>query len=545
MADLEKVKRNLEKMISLGAPREDIDEYLKIEGVEPGQVEGPGTLFSIGRGAKDVIDAGAQMLTQALPESVVNAGNVVGEAIGLTPMTAQDINKDITQSNAQYETQRAMAGESGIDWPRMGGQVAATLPLSRVIPAAATIPGAAAAGAGGGALFGAMTPITKPEEQENFWTNKLQDMAMSAGIAAPVSAVTGMVGKALSPKVDEAVNYFMKRGVTPTVGQIAGGTTAAIENKLRSVPLIGDAITGAQKRVAEQFNRAVLNEALKPIGGQVDDIGRAGIEQADDVISAAYQKLLPELTYQADDLFKADLTKIAQLAKEMPEPQFKAFLQIVKNKLASRLGESGSMDGQTFKGVESELTRLVKGYMKDPSFDQRQLGSALEAVRTALRDNLVRANPVKAPELQQINRAWANFARVRDAASKLTSEGGVFSPAQLLSAVKAGDSSAGKGQFAKGKALLQEIAEKGKQLFPTFPNSGTADRAIVGAAALGHVDIPTILATGMMAAPYTKLGQKAAGALMTKRPEILNTLGRGLMQAAPVAGAVGGGVLGR
>lgn len=506
-------------------------------------VEGPSALYRFAKGMKDPIDAGAQMLTRVLPDSVIKAGNTVGEAIGLDPMTSQDIDRDITQSNQQYESDRQAGGQTGMDIARLGGNIATTLPLAARLPVAGTMMGKVGSGVLGGGIFGALAPVTDPEEQKDFWTNKAQQAGISAGVAGPISAATGLLGKTLAPEVDKSVQYLMDKGVIPTMGQIKGGMLGAVENKLTSVPLLGDMIKNAQRRSVEGFNKATLNEVLSPINKTVDKIGREGVEETETLISDAYQAVMPKLQYQADQTFKAELANIMQMAKELPDPQFKQFASIIKNKLAARMSQAGTMDGQTFKGVESELTNLIKGYGKDPSFDQRQLGSAISAIRDALRQNLTRANPQAAPELAKANEAWARYARVRDAASRTTSDSGVFTPAQLNSAVRAGDQSIGKGKFAKGDALLQDLAQAGKDVITTYPDSGTAGRMVTGGLGLGGVGLvdPTSAAvTGALTLPYTQIGQKAMASLLTKRPQSVRNAGQLLSRVAPAIGGVGG-----
>lgn len=577
--DVLKIKGNIQKMIDQGAPESDIDLYLSQEGVTAEQlrgapktpafgnqmaqpqgdvVEGPNALERFGKGAKDVIDAGAQLLTHTLPDAAIDLGNrmtpfakmspdpVVGplaRGMDIQPMTMEQVDQDIAQSNATYESNRQAGGQTGLDVARLGGSVAATLPLAMQLPAASTLKGSFATGAAGGGLFGALSPVTDPGQQKDFWKKKGEQVGISAGLAGPLSAATGAISKVLAPQVDKSVQYLIDKGVIPTMGQIQGGALGALENKLTSVPLLGDMIKNAQRRTVEDFNKAVLNDVLKPIGKSVTAVGREGVEQAEDALSGAYQSLLPKLSFQADGILKAELAKIAQMAKEMPEPQLKQFVSVVKNKVASRLSANGTMDGQTFKGVESELGHMIKGYMKDPSFDQRQLGAAIESVRSALRQTLTRGNPQYASELSTINGAWAKFAKVRDAASRIGSQEGIFTPAQMQAAVRAGDNSVGKGKFAKGEALMQDLSEAGKKVITSYPDSGTAGRTatgLLGLGGVGYVDPTAAAALTAFMAPYTKMGQKAAMAALTKRPDVVKKAGELLMKASPGIGATAG-----
>ena len=86
--------------------------------------------------------------------------------------------------------------------------------------------------------------------------------------------------------------------------------------------------------------------------------------------------------------------------------------------------------------------------------------------------------------------------------SRLGSAEGVFTPEALRSAVRATDSSLRKRQFARGGALMQEMAEQGVDVLGNeVPNSGTVERvltnAMLGGAALFD---PTAIGLGAAAA---------------------------------------------
>lgn len=338
---------------------------------------------------------------------------------------------------------------------------------------------------------------------------------------------------------------LLDRGVTPTPGQLAGGAASTIEQKLTSVPLVGDMIKGAQGRAVSDFNRAVYNEALAPIGEtSTAAVGHEGIAEVSSKLSNAYDNLLPKMTFTADPEFNASVAQLRDLASNMPEQQANQFERIVTNKLGARLGPQGTMDGQTLKGLQSELTQQASGYLSDPSFDNRQLGTAIAQLNSNIRDALARNNPEFADQLNAINQGYAVYTRIRNAGSSLGAAEGVFTPAQLLNAVKAGDSSVGKGAFARGDALLQDLAESGKSVLGTkVADSGTVGRGLTAAAfgaLLGHGTLsPPMLAGGAMASlPYTPIGQKLAAALMTQRPDFAAPVASAVTRATPSAAAL-------
>jgi hypothetical protein len=119
----------------------------------------------------------------------------------------------------------------------------------------------------------------------------------------------------------------------------------------------------------------------------------------------------------------------------------------------------------------------------------------------------------------------------------LGAEEGIFSPAQLQSAVKAMDKSKDKGKFAKGEALMQDLSESAKTaLGNKVPDSGTPYRALIaalaasgGAGAAGLPAVATALG-GLAASPllYSGPGQQLTATLLARRPAGANALANSL-----------------
>lgn len=495
------------------------------------------------KGLRDPIDAGAQLLTNALSESVVQAGNRlnnwIADKTGLVGRLPDGgVDQQVREAEQAYQQNRTAAGESGIDGYRIFGNLVspANLAATRIVPTATTLAGRMAAGAGTGAAFGALTPVG----EGNFAEEKTAQVLKGAATGAALPALLGGLARVVSPKASTNPNVALiqKEGVQPTIGQTLGGRMNTVEEKLQSLPIVGDRISIMRNRASEQFNRAAINRAVEPIGGKVDAVGREGVAQAKAALSKAYDDLLPKLRFSADPQFSTDLTRIqSMVASGLPPQEGKTFLNIIQKQLVGKMTPAGRMSGDTFKQVESELSRLAKGYNGDPSFDKRQIGAALNELLSSMRSALERSNPSHAAQLSKINRGYANYARVRDAASRLGAEEGSFTPAQLQSAVRAADKSVGKGRFATGDALMQDLSEAGKTvLSQKVPNSGTADRALLAGGALGsyfiNPAIPAALVGG--AGIYTAPVQNALRYLVTARPAMANALAEPLRNSYPI-----------
>ena len=164
-------------------------------------------------------------------------------------------------------------------------------------------------------------------------------------------------------------------------------------------------------------------------------------------------------------------------------------------------------------------------------------------LKGGLRSLLSQQNPQHAKALDAANEAWANFTRVQGAAGMQGAKEGIFTPAQLSSAVRGQDRSLRHGAFAKGEALMQDLSDSGqKVLNSTVPDSGTPYRAALGLAAgggLAAVNPAALAGTIGASALYTQPAQKVIAALLTQRPELARNLGLAFQRGAPY-GAIPG-----
>lgn len=498
---------------------------------------------SFGMGMMDPIHAGAQTITQVLPDGIVKAGNQFNNWLAdktgvVSRLPDGGIDQQVRERESAYQQERAAAGEGGVDWARLGGNLLspANLGLAASAPRAATMAGRIAVGSGLGAAGGAMTPVT----QGNFAEEKLAQIGTGAAIGGAIPVAAGGLARVVSPKAstNPSIKLLQQEGVQPTIGQTLGGRMNALEERLQSAPIVGDAITMARNRAVDQFNRAALDRVTSPIGVKVTAIGREGVSQAKNALKQAYDDVLPKLSFTADSQFSQDFARIqGMVSAGLPDAERKAFENIIQRQVVGKMTAAGKMSGESFKQVESELSRLAKGYLGDASFDKRQIGSAISEVLSSMRGSLQRTNPQHASQLAKINQGYANFARVRDAAGRIGSEDGVFSPAQLSSAVRAADKSVGKGSFATGNAMMQDLADAGKStLGQKVPNSFTTDRLLLSGLGLGSGFVNPAIPAGLLggAGLYTPAAQSALRFLLTARNPSAQSAANQIRNAAPM-----------
>jgi hypothetical protein len=505
--------------------------------------EAPGYLASLGAG-----------LGHGFGSTVLGAQQLLGhgaQAIGLDGVggwLANDASQGIKRLDSQYAPFSAanpMTAGAG----NIAGNVAAAAPLTAVAPemAGAGLLTRAATGAALGAANGAITPVSN--EGSDYWSQKGQQIGLGAAAGGIATPLTAAVGGAISGVTDPVVQRLAQAGVKLTPGQIAGGGWSTLENKLTSVPIIGDMIRSGQGRAVNSFNNATYNEVLAPLGQKyAGPVGQDGIEAVKNTIGDAYDSALANMTFKATDpQFQSSIANLAGLANNLPQAQQQTFKNVLQTQIFNKLGPQGNMDGQTLKGVQSELSNIARGYTSDPSFDNRQLGQAIGEIKNAVDASLPNYNaPADVQNLANANAAYANFVRLRGAAGSqgAMNNGGVFTPAQLQSAVRSADKSVGKGATATGNAPMQSFSQDAMGVLgKSYPDSGTAGRigtaGAVGAlmshpAALMN---PFVIGGSLPALAYTPFGQKAVQALMLSRPNgaqaIGNAVTNGLAPLAP------------
>ena len=358
-------------------------------------------------------------------------------------------------------------------------------------------------------------------------------LTQTGNVINPMNMLAKPAAAVISPMVAPGVKTLMGEGVIPTAGQILGGGFKRAEEGLTSIPLIGDFIKDAQARAVAGLNRAAINRSLTPIGEKLPEgtTGRDAVQFASDKLDDAYGKLLPKMTIVQDTPFKTEISNLKNMVDSgaINQASKDFFTKWLDNNVLGKFQGQGAVTGQTLKQVQSDLRETISRLATSTDADQRLIGDALKEAQDQIRQLVNRSNPQFAKELKAIDTGYANFKRIEKAAGMVSSDEGVFSPAQLQSAVRASDRSKDKGQFATGNALMQDLSETGKSVLGNkLPDSGTPYRSLLamlaggGAGAAGY----PALAAGLLAGPalYSAPGQRMAATLLTQRPAGANAL---------------------
>ena len=498
------------------------------------------------QGARDPFDGGAQLLTKMLPDSVVQSGNRLNNWLADTTgmvgrLPEGGIDQQVRANEEEYQARRTAGGETGIDGWRMAGNVAspANLALASRMPMAATMAGRVGVGAAGGAVSGALNPVT---QGDNFASEKGRQIGIGAVFGGATPAVTGAVARMISPNasINPQLQLLRDAGVRPTVGQSLGGWANRLEEKLQSAPIMGDAISWARKQAGADLGRAAVNRALDPIKKKLPDgvTGSDAVLYARKALGDAYDDLLPRMTVKQDQPYRQAVGGLRQMVNSgaiSPNAR-NAFRRFVSDEVDQLFQGRQAMTGETFKRVQSKITEQIKRSAGATDADQRLLSDAYKELGEQLNALSIRSNPMLAAKLKAINTGYANFKRVQRAASSVAAEDGEFTPAMLHNAVKAMDRSKDKARFSEGDALMQDLSAAGKTLLHNrVPNSGTVDRALLAGGALGSGLVSPWIPAGLAggAAMYSPQMQALLRGAVSSRPQLAQPAADVFRKAAP------------
>lgn len=491
----------------------------------------PKGLLETVEGVKGLTPAG--MLSNLLPDRIKSAIEDIAPAA--TPTSAQEI----ANKEKLYVEQRKLAGETGVDWSRMAGNVLSPINLvTGAVAAPLKLAGRLAVGTGQGA-------ISQPlESTDDFSENKARQAGLGTLGAVGGELVGRTLGRVVSPSAsrDPQIQALMGEGITPTMGHLLGPKSTSVERALHITPILGTAIGRAETRAFEDFNRAVANRIARKVGEKLPkdvDVGTDLFAKTNELISSKYDSLLPKMKGAIDAPFRQELDTIKSMAKSLPPEQEATLNRILQHDLEDRFTSSGLASGETLKTIEGLIGKRARDYSKSLDPDQRQIGNALFEVRSSLHDMMLRQNPKEANQLQKINDAWASLVRMEKAtlASGAQKRGGMFTPEEYLGAIKSSDSSLRKRNVAKGTALDQDFAQAAQRVLGKDQQGlGQAYRT-AGALGFGgaYMAKPQILGAEVAAAlPYTPMGQKAVATALGRRPEIAAGIRQAIKSSVPL-----------
>jgi hypothetical protein len=494
-------------------------------------------------GLKDPITGGAQLLPRALAGITSLGGTAPNPVSQFFSEEAKRVDEMARAEEQAYQAQREGQGDSGFDVARLGGNIlnpASLLPAARVAQLArargvSTVGQAAA----GGAVGGAMQPAVG---EGTFGEQKTEQVALGA-VTGPIGEkVVAGTGRVLNPLVSKAEQTMRDLGIRPTTGQTLGGQFKTIEEFAQNLPLIGSSIENARQRVLFDFNKGVINKALQKVDDKLpaDVVGRDAIAYASDEVSKKYDDVLSKMSFDLDFATTSNILGALSKAKSLDSNQ-RAQITETLNDIVFGKFAGQKIDGQTYKGIESDLRKKASNYANSATASEREVGEALTDVLGAIKKELYFQNPKQTSKLRRIDSAYSDLSVINVAAANSGADNGVFTPKQFSTAVRQQDQTRRKTSFAKGRAKGQEISDAAVQVLGDTARStleGRIAASTVGGLGLLSQPQVAIPAVGLIPPAYSPSGQAAIDMLLRQRPELLQRVGGLLSQRSAPLGSV-------
>lgn len=383
------------------------------------------------------------------------------------------------EEQASQAANSALLESSG---PARAGNIAASLAAVPIGEASLALPAASALAKVpllgklfSGAVIGGTTAAATSPDNSNLG---LGELAGAAGGAA-----AGAIGRIAQPIMQSpAVRKLTSSGVIPTIGQAGGKFTKSVEDRLTSIPGVGDFIKNAQGRAVQELNRAAIQEAAP----EVTAVGREGLRQAEASVGKMYDKALSNITVKADQSLIPHLESFADSKRLLMSAEQRASVRSLINSTVADSASKGTIPGEIAKKIDAELGAKAASLQSSSSTSEREMGKAIQNAQMAFRQQMAKgaSRQEAADLLNEANSRYAKIVRLQRATA--SGKEGVFTPGQLQSAVRQSDRSVRKAQFAKGNANMQDLSEPAVSVLgDRYPDSGTAGRAMLAMLALG------------------------------------------------------------
>ena len=462
-------------------------------------------------GASQFLENSVESFAPGVVDAVGNADAWLHDKTGgfLGKEAGVDVDEQLRQRERAYDEKYDV---DGIDWARGAGNVLTGVALAPSV-AGMSLPAAA----GTLALEGAIGGAAMPQVGEGGYWDQVGSDALMGGLAGGVGGTAlNAGGRALTNQLNRpGMGVLREAGVQPTVGQALGGAADAMEQKLTSVPLVGDAITWARRRAAGELREAGFRQAGGAVGEAVEETGSAGVARLQQLSDEAYDgltKYLPEM--EVTPAFAGSFDNILKEGAEAAydTPSLKAGKKFIDDFIKPKVG-SGKLLPDEIKELDGMLkSRIAKSNSQDA-----------KALYGDIRENLMKEAGEQSEEFG-IQLAKANDLYTKKSIlQKATKAGGdEFTPAQFDNAVKANDVGYGGGKnannYTAGRGPLRELSKAGREVLgDTVPDTGSAGRVLAGLLASGAAGggavasgavVPAAIAAGVGLGGATRVGQK-------------------------------------
>ena len=499
------------------------------------------------RGMMDIPEAGAQLLTRGL-EAISPAGSSMEKFMQSERQRVEEINRQNEMLYRQSRAGQFMPEE--MDVGRVVGNVASSLlPSTAAVKALNLAAAPVKAGAVGGAVSGALQPVTPGAT--DFFSQKAQQIgaggvlgagggylsdkmlnlllgrgptvapaagtttaqAQTSATVTPTASVTGgqmtpgVVGADASAALTEAQRAILDRskamGFRTTPGQETGSRSLQqMEARLESNPF-----TSGTFNEIKATNQKVLNQsAAKAIGVDAVELSNPVLAQAQRQISAVYNKVASPNVQKLDQMYVMNGIDLIDSAAEGLTTQPLRTNIFVKQ--LQELANKGEATGNQLTTLSSKIGKRAKNEMTTANGD-RELGNALFQIKEIVDDQLAAGLSAADQAAFQAARAnYRNLMTLRSNPGVVNPSSGNVSGLNLASALTRKDP---RG-FMEGTNTtpMYEAARFAQAFRPIVGDSGTATRMME----ITPLNMLLSMPTNIAASAYTSTPAIAAARRM-------------------------------
>lgn len=312
----------------------------------------------------------------------------------------------------------------------------------------------------------------------------VESRAKGAVGGATLSGLTSKGADLLLPKKSEIAKKLQKKGIPLTPGQalrdsgsIGSDLISALEDLSTSYPGVGVPIQAKRIETLIKTNMVLLEEAISPLKIKIPKglSNREAYDYVDDVMNKEYTNVIAKLSLKNTNNLETKILDTLENSILDPAEQQRV-LTIVDKNLINKI-KNGQLSGKNIKNAQTSFRRLAENLEKKGGFDA-EIGQVLRQIKNVLEDEVDLQN-VNAFELKRINNVYRNLVPINEAMQQAVINEGVYTPAQLLRAIKKADRTKRKTKLLAGKAPLQETAEQAQRILGSaFPDTGTASRLL-------------------------------------------------------------------
>tara|TARA_R110000765_G_scaffold304342_1_gene398332 strand:- start:347 stop:2083 length:1737 start_codon:yes stop_codon:yes gene_type:complete len=466
-------------------------------------------------GFADEIEAGVRAAAKDGSINYGLANTPTQQKSPFSMMLGGDINPN-QKSNGEYTRIRDQLRSQGDEFTRqhpvlspvleIAGGITSPVALTRALGKQAItqatkkvpsfIKGATGQGAGYGALYGAGTA--------NELSDVPQNALFGAGLGGAGSKLISGAGKVIAPRVSDLVKKTMSRGNNLTPGQMFGGLTNTLEQKMGAVV---PGVKKARSRTIEKFNREVAEDILKPLGVVLPPSVKSNSEASQFITKEigksytdAYNGMELNMTPEFKLLLKDVVTDsgLVGKSKQKLNSEINKIINIISNKSVKGSGKNkktitNGIKGENIKNVSKNIKQRISAFRKSTDTTDSPLEDPLRDVATVFKNNMVKQNPINGKKLLDTDAVYGQVVSFQKAVGKGTKTG-MFTPNQLnTSAVEGANSASKRISKANQTGRLQKISNEAEEVLGDYvPDSGTAGNLAINSVVAGFID-PLVL----------------------------------------------------